>query len=96
MQRIRAAFRDDAHVTAQRTPKFGLAARCYHLELIHHIEAVENTAQARCIVICGESIDDEAVGKVPLAADRQSLSRHCRSFREQLVARGVGRRDTGN
>ena len=40
-----------------------------------------------------DAVDDEAVGKVPLAADRNSLSRHRRGLREKLIGRRIGGRN---
>ena len=53
-------------------------------------------AQSGRIVVGGKAVDDEAVGEIALAADRNALPGHGGGLGEKLVARGVGGRDAGH
>ena len=63
---------------------------------MHSVEPVENAAQAGRVVVGGQAIDDEAVGKIALAGDRNSLPGDRGSLGERLIARGVRGRDSRN
>ena len=94
MRGVGAALRHDVDVSAERAAKFGLAARCHHLELIDRVHAVRNAAQPGGIVVRRQSVDDEAVGEIALAANRKALPGNGGCLREQLRAADVGRRNT--
>ncbi len=66
------------------------------MEFVDDFEPVENSAQSGGVVVGGETIDDEIVRKVSLAADGKALARYRGRFGEQLVAGGVGGRDAGD
>src|SRR5207249_5266230 len=96
MKRIRTTFGDHIHETAKRAAEFRLSARSDNLEHTHDIVSIENSAEPGSIVVGGETIDHEVVREVALAIHRKSLPRYRRSFGEELVARGVCRRDSRN
>ena len=93
MQSIAAALGDDIHIPAERAAQFRLAARGHDLKLIDHVQTDERPGHSRRIVIRADAINNEAVRKISLAPDRNSLTRHRRGFREKLVGRRVGRRN---
>ena len=96
MQRVGPAARDHVDVATERTAEFRVSAGGDHLELLHHVESIKDAAQAGGIIIGRQTIDDEVVGEVALAAHRDPLPRHGRRFRKQLVAGGVGGRHAGH
>src|SRR5262245_1664118 len=96
MHGIGPTLGDHIYIPAQSAPKLGLPSGSDYLILMDHIETVEDAAESRGIVIGGKAVHDEVIGKVSLTADGDALSWHSRGLREQLCARSVGRRHTGN
>src|SRR5947209_11782988 len=94
--RVRAALGHHVDIAAKSAPELSLASRSHHLELIHHVEAVEDAAQPRSIVVRRKAVHDEVVRKIPLATDRNALAWNRRRLGKELVARSVGRRDAWN
>ena len=92
MHRIGAALGHHVDVSAQCAAEFGLAARRDHLKLVHYIETIERPCQTGCIVIIRKTVDDEAVGEVPLASYGNPLAGDRRGLGEELAGRGVGGR----
>ena len=92
MHDVRATLGDDADVAAERSPQLGLASRGHDLKLIHRIDAIRDAAQASRVVVRGQTIDDEVVRKIALAADRNALARNGRRLGKELSAPDVGRR----
>jgi hypothetical protein len=89
---IGAALGDDVDVAAECTSELGLPSGRDDLELFHRVHAVRDAAQPRRIVVGGQAVDDEAVGEVALAADREARAGHRRCLREELRRVDVGRR----
>ena len=92
MQIVGAAARHHVHIPTERPPEFGLPTGGDHLELLDCIHPVRQTTQPRRIVVGRQTVDDEAVREVALAAHREAHSLHRRRFREELRAVDVGRR----
>ena len=93
MRDVRAALRHDVDVAAERASELCLPARGHHLELIDGVHAVRHAAQPGGIVVGGQTVHDEVVGEVALAADGDALAGHRRRLGEELSAADVGRRD---
>jgi hypothetical protein len=66
---VRPALGHDVDVSAKGPTQLGLPARCDDLKLIDRIDAVGDAAQPGGIVVGGQSVDDEAVGEIALAAN---------------------------
>src|SRR5689334_23216517 len=96
MEGVGAALGDHVDVTPEGTAEFGLTAGSDDLNFLNHVQAEEDTAESGGIVIGGETVHDEIVGEVSLAADGKALSGDGRRFGEQLIAGGVGGGDAGD
>ncbi len=86
MQRVRAALRHDIDIAAQRTAELRLAAARHDLKLLNGIDTKSDAAESSGIVVGRDPVDDETVGEVALARNRDPLSRDCGRFSEELRA----------
>ena len=77
---------------AERTAKLRLRPGRHDLKLLDGIDAVRDPAQPRRVIVGRQTIDDEIVREVTLAADRDAGARNRRRFGKQLGTGDVGRR----
>src|SRR5262245_58622799 len=69
---VAAAAGDEVDEPAEGPAEFGLTAGADDLQLVERLDADRNAAQARRVVIRRDAVEDEAVGEIALAADRQA------------------------
>jgi hypothetical protein len=96
VHQVRAALRHHVDISAQCAAELGLRSGCDDLKLLDRLHAVGNAAQRRRIVVGGQSVDDEVVGQIALACDRQADAWNGGRFREELCARNVRGRRSGH
>ena len=67
MECVGAALENHVDRTAQGTAELRLTTRSDDLKFTHDIEPVEDAAEPCGVVVGGQAIDDEAIGKISLA-----------------------------
>jgi hypothetical protein len=73
---VRARARQNVDDATRSAAKFRDATRCHNLKLIDDLFAVLSAGQIRCVVISGNTVDDEAVVKIALSGYRETLARN--------------------
>ena len=96
MQGVGAALGDHVDVAAQRAAELRLPAGGDDLKFVDHVQTVERPVESGRIVVGGQSVDDEAVGEIALAADGNTLAGDGRGLGEKLIGGGVGGRHAGD
>src|SRR6185312_4454200 len=96
MQVVSPALGYHVDVSTQSTSKLSLSAGSHYLKFLNHVQRVKSEHQTGGIVICGQSVRNEAVGEVSLTSNGNALSWDCRGFSKKLSAGSIGGRNAGN